>query len=1592
MNIQVVVDKSFTIKQIDGTVWLVDKQGNLVQLKPLDSVEAGNKLLMTAESVVETNEGEVITIANASTEPLDDELQQQIDAIEQALLSSDDPLQEIEAPAAGGQGAANTGSHSATTVNRDGTSTLADSGFETASDANSTDNIANDASSASVITGDDNGAVIEDTNVSQDAISASGVLTATDNDGQTAFNPTVIQGNFGTFTINAQGEWIYSAVNSQEIIQQLADAEQRSESFTVSTIDGSEQTIAINIAGLDDLAEISGTTIGLTVEDSDDEQTAQGELQAIDIDGEDGFQTSNETGQFGNFTLEESGAWQYTINNEDIAIQSLGQGETVQETFTVTTKDNQTVDITVDVQGTNDIPIVGDVSLGTILEDAPTGITFSEAQLLSLASDVDVNDTISVVSTSLQDSEQGELTDNGNGTWTFIPAEDFNGTVVFDVVSTDGIANVDSIATLSVTPVDDAAVISGDDVGDVTEDVKLTETGTLEAIDVDNEDGFNPETLAATYGELAIDANGNWTYQLDNDLPVVQALNVGDTLTDVITVTTVGGDTQTVTITIFGTDDLPVISGDDSGTVIEDTVLTTSGTLDITDIDNDTGFVAETIALNYGILEIDSSGNWQYQLTANNSDAVQSLNEGQSLSDPATVTTINGEIVPINITILGINEPVIIDNLPVAVQDAFDTNENSAITGTLATNDTLGDGTNVFTKTTDPINGTVTVNPDGTFTYTPNDDYTGQDNFTYTLTDADGDTSTASVVINVGESPAELTATIALDNNITADDVISSEEVGQDITVSGSVGGDVKENDTVTLTVNGKTFSGNVDGNGRFSIEVPGTDLLADSDKTIDASVTTSDGSGNSATATDTEGYSIDGELSATITLDNNITPDDVISSEEVGQNIAISGSVGGDVKENDTVTLTVNGKTFTGNVDGSGRFSIEVPGTDLLADSDKTIEASVTTSDNLGNTASATDTEGYTIDGELSATITLDADITPDDSIDSNEATQDIAVTGSVGGDVKENDTVTLTVNGDTFTGLVDGNGRFSIDVPGSDLLADSDKVIEASVTTSDNLGNTATGTDTEGYSIDKEPIAVNDIFDINEDSPITSTLASNDTLGDGSNTFAKATDPTNGTVTVNSDGTFTYTPNENYSGQDSFTYTLTDADGDESTATVVVNVAPVADTPDLNVDIVKSANQPTASVAASGKLENWQAPIETDIKVYGFSESNNHQSASNVLKLNFSNGYGTVTGNDSVVGSYAGSTSSQGIGVTDSHSINTNPIQIEGEKGTSEALVVDLGISANNANVTVSRLYFNDENSGFNEIGVYELYNSAGQKVGGGEFQKTTAGHVLSFSISGTPDFQFIAFTATTHDNDAHPGSDYLLTSITASGSQLYTDYDLNISGTSPDSNEVLSYSIQALPDGVVLKNATGDLTIDPVTNTYNLTNADLVGLTLEVPKSINANFNVSVTLTSTDGTSTESVTEVDVVPIVGSAPRPLSEDKDESLFSLDEADNLESILLDTSSLANKSTFSEPEVAIDLGDLKHEFMEGDLWNPVSISSTDDGKLVVNMQSDAELGEPTNKSVALNDVSQQDLAMEHSSDVEALNIWLKSAHVNPDV
>ncbi len=345
----------------------------------------------------------------------------------------------------------------------------------------------------------------------------------------------------------------------------------------------------------------------------------------------------------------------------------------------------------------------------------------------------------------------------------------------------------------------------------------------------------------------------------------------------------------------------------------------------------------------------------------------------------------------------------------------------------------------------------------------------------------EGDSSTSNEEFILEPDQNEVIASISLDANITADDIISAAESEQTLTITGTVGGDVVAGDIVVLTVNNIDYAGSVVTDNAenlvFNIDVEGSDLAEDADSTIIASVTTSTGNiDGEATAIDTENYivSITPPI-ASITLDA-ITTDNIIDASEAGQVIAITGSVSGDVTIGDTVTLTINNTEYTGQVsDGNGTlvFSINVAGSDLAADADSTIEASVIGTGNVNGEASAIDTASYTVSTTLATgSITLDANITADDIIGAEEAelTSIISITGTVGGDVVVGDIVTLTINNTNYTGSVTSNNQgvltFSIDVSGRDLAIDDNSTIDASVTTSTgNVNGEATATDTENY-----------------------------------------------------------------------------------------------------------------------------------------------------------------------------------------------------------------------------------------------------------------------------------------------------------------------------------------------------------------------------------------------------------------------------------------------------------------------------------------------------------------------------------------------
>jgi len=222
--------------------------------------------------------------------------------------------------------------------------------------------------------------------------------------------------------------------------------------------------------------------------------------------------------------------------------------------------------------------------------------------------------------------------------------------------------------TVQVTGTNDAATISGVATGEVVEDGVQVASGTITVGDVD--DGENrlqdPASLDGSYGQFTLAADtGQWTYTLDNDSDVVQALAEGETVTDTLTVTSLDGTASTdIVVTITGTNDVAEISGATTGVVSEDGILETGGTLAVSDRDNgESAFgPASSLAGDHGTFTFDGdTGEWTYALH-NGSPAVQSLALGETLTDSLTVTSLDGTASQdVIVTIDGANDDPVID-------------------------------------------------------------------------------------------------------------------------------------------------------------------------------------------------------------------------------------------------------------------------------------------------------------------------------------------------------------------------------------------------------------------------------------------------------------------------------------------------------------------------------------------------------------------------------------------------------------------------------------------------------------------------------------------------------------------------------------------------------------------------------------------------------------------------------------------------------------------------------------------------------------------------------------------------------------------
>ncbi|MDO9150231.1 MAG: Ig-like domain-containing protein [Methylotenera sp.] len=186
--------------------------------------------------------------------------------------------------------------------------------------------------------------------------------------------------------------------------------------------------------------------------------------------------------------------------------------------------------------------------------------------------------------------------------------------------------------------------------------------------------------------------------------------------------------------------------GDDTASVTEDSgTYTVGGTLIVEDIDSSPAVVVQNGTLgNYGSFSIDANGVWTY--TANNS-LLQPLSTSAQATETFTITTAGGTTHNIVITLNGINDA------PSSSDGSISTSFNTpkSVNLPVATDVDTGDAI-IYAKASDPTYGTVTVNANGSYTYTPLNGFSGVDTFSYSVTDGHGGVNVYNITVTVAEN------------------------------------------------------------------------------------------------------------------------------------------------------------------------------------------------------------------------------------------------------------------------------------------------------------------------------------------------------------------------------------------------------------------------------------------------------------------------------------------------------------------------------------------------------------------------------------------------------------------------------------------------------------------------------------------------------------------------------------------------------------------------------------------------------------------------------------------------------------------------
>ncbi|MGT2153611.1 Ig-like domain-containing protein [Enterobacter hormaechei subsp. xiangfangensis] len=895
-------------------------------------------------------------------------------------------------------------------------------------------------------------------------------------------------------------------------------------------------------------------------------------------------------------TVDDSGNWTYTVPSADLA--GLKDGDaSVQVSVTNVNGNSASAGREYSVDAT-----APSVTINTIATDDILNASEAQSDLaISGTSTAEAGQTLTV---SLNGKDY-TTTVSANGSWTLnVPAADLAGLTDGSVTMTAAVsdkagnpASVDHTLTVDVTvPAVTIHTVAGDDV------INVAEHNQAQIVSGSATGAAAGDTVTVTIGgqsyTTVLDAAGNWSVGVPAN--VISGLSDGS-VTVTASVTDAAGNTGSGTHNVTVDTGLPSVS---FNAISDDNVLNAVEKGQDLSVNGTSANLAEgtvvTVTLNGKNYTATTAADGTWSLTVPAAD-LSGLGEA---SYTLSATAINGVGNSISTTanlLVDTALPTVTINTVAGdnVINAAEVAAGQTITGKVANAD---------------IGNTVTVNIGGnTYTATVQSDLTWSVNVPESVLTAlgNGDLTVSATVTNdhgnTGTGERDITIDASLPglrvDTVAGDDVINSIEHGQNLIVTGSSDG-LAAGTTLTVTVNGKTYAASVLADGTWSAAIPAADVGALAAGTVTVTVAGQSAAGNPVSIS----HDVTVDLAAVAISIDAIATDDVINAAEKGADLVLSGSTS-NVEENQTVTITFGGKTYTVKVDADGNWTATVPSSDLagLKDGDASVQVSVTNVN--GNSASAG--REYSVDA-TAPTVTIDT-VAGDNVINGSEAAAGVAISGTTTAEVGQ--TVTVNLGGNSYTAQVQQGGVWSINVPAADLstLADNGYTVQVSV--SDAAGNPGSAgkaitLDTTPPTVSFNVVAGDDVINSVEhgQAQVVSGTATGASVGDklvitiGSNQY---------TTTVDASGKWSVgVPASDISaltdGTVTLSATITDSAGNSSTQThdVVVNTASVALTVNtLSGDDVINAAEAGASLVINGSSAQFASGTQVTITLNGKS-----------------------------------------------------------------------------------------------------------------------------------------------------------------------------------------------------------------------------------------------------------------------------------------------------------------------------------------------------------------------------------------------------